>query len=97
MTTEEIIEKVDSILIEEFELEEDAVVPEASLREDLDLDSLDAVDLIVALEKAFGFRIDEKVVVDMKTVGDIHGYIRDHFGNAEQIKAAAETVEQASA
>ena len=97
MTTEEIIEKVDAILVEEFELEEDSVVPEASLREDLDLDSLDAVDLIVALEKAFGFRIDEKEVVDMKTVGDIHNYIRDHFGSAEQIAAAAEKVEQASA
>ncbi len=97
MTTEEIIQKVDHILVEEFELEEDAVVPTASLREDLDLDSLDAVDLIVALEKAFGFRIDEKVVVDMKTVGDIHGYIRDHFGNADQIQAAADSIGHASA
>jgi len=96
MTTEQIIAKVDEILIEEFELDEDAVVPDASLREDLDLDSLDAVDLIVALEKAFGFRIDEKVVVEMKTVGDIHGYIRDHFGDASQIEAAAQKV-QASA
>jgi acyl carrier protein len=97
MTTEEIIQKVDTILIEEFELEEDAVVPSASLREDLDLDSLDAVDLIVALEKAFGFRIDEKVVVDMKTVGDIHDYVRDHFGSAEQIQAAAEQAQRPTA
>lgn len=90
MTTEQIIAKVDEILVEEFELEQESVVPEANLREDLDLDSLDAVDLIVALEKAFSFRIDEKVIVEMKTVGDIHGYVRDHFGDAEQIAAAAE-------
>jgi acyl carrier protein len=89
MTTEQIIEKVDEILIEEFELAPEDVVPEASLREDLDLDSLDAVDLIVALEKAFGFRIDEKVLVEMKTVGDMHEYVRANFGNAAQIANAA--------
>lgn len=89
MTTEQIIEKVDEILIEEFELAPEDVVPEASLREDLDLDSLDAVDLIVALEKAFGFRIDEKVLVEMKTVGDMHDYVRQNFGSAAQIANAA--------
>ncbi|HJN76097.1 MAG TPA: acyl carrier protein [Myxococcota bacterium] len=96
MTAEQIIAKVDEILVEEFELDEASVVPGATLREDLDLDSLDAVDLIVALEKAFGFRIDEQVVVEMKTVGDIHGYIRDHFGSDAQVEAAAKKV-QASA
>ena len=94
MTAEQIIAKVDEILVEEFELDEASVVPGATLR--LDLDSLDAVDLIVALEKAFGFRIDEQVVVEMKTVGDIHGYIRDHFGSDAQVEAAAKKV-QASA
>lgn len=93
MTTDQIISKVDEILVDEFELDADSVVPEASLREDLDLDSLDAVDLIVALEKAFGFRIDEKVVVEMKTVGDIHGYIREHFGNEAQLEAASEAIQ----
>ena len=88
MTTEEIIHKVDHILVDEFELEEDLVVPEANLREDLDLDSLDAMDLVTALEKTFGFRIDEKLIGEMKTVGDIHEHIREHFGNAEQIEAA---------
>lgn len=90
MTTEAIIEKVDTILIDEFELDEDAVVADANLREDLDLDSLDAMDLVTALEKEFGFRIDEKLIGDMKTVGDIHNHVREHFGNAEQIAAAAQ-------
>jgi acyl carrier protein len=87
MSPETIIQKIDEILIEEFELEAEAVVPEAQLREDLDLDSLDGVDLVVALEKAFDFRIDGKVVVEMKTVGDIHDYVRRHFGSAEQVEA----------
>ncbi len=88
MSPEAIISKIDEILIEEFELEAEAVVPDARLREDLDLDSLDGVDLVVALEKAFDFRIDGKVVVEMKTVGDIHDYVRRHFGSSEQIQAA---------
>lgn len=88
MSPEAIISKIDDILIEEFELEAEAVVPDARLREDLDLDSLDGVDLVVALEKAFDFRIDGKVVVEMKTVGDIHDYVRTHFGSSEQVQAA---------
>jgi acyl carrier protein len=88
MSPEAIISKIDEILIEEFELEAEAVTPDARLREDLDLDSLDGVDLVVALEKAFDFRIDGKVVVEMKTVGDIHDYVRRHFGSADQIEAA---------
>jgi acyl carrier protein len=88
MSPEAIISKIDEILIEEFELEAEAVTPDARLREDLDLDSLDGVDLVVALEKAFDFRIDGKVVVEMKTVGDIHEYVRQHFGSDEQIEAA---------
>jgi acyl carrier protein len=88
MSPEAIIHKIDDILIEEFELEPEAVVPDARLREDLDLDSLDGVDLVVALEKAFEFRIDGKVVVEMKTVGDIHEYVRRHFGTSDQIDAS---------
>lgn len=88
MSPEAIIRKIDEILIEEFELEPEAVEPTARLREDLDLDSLDGVDLVVALEKAFDFRIDGKVVVEMKTVGDIHEYVRRHFDTDEKIEAA---------
>ncbi len=82
MTPDEIIAKVKAILVEEFELEEDVVVPEALLREDLGLDSLDAVDLIVAVEKAFGFRVEQKVVMEMETVGDFHAYIHEHHAQA---------------
>ncbi|MBW2258186.1 MAG: acyl carrier protein, partial [Deltaproteobacteria bacterium] len=60
-----------------------AVVPEARLREDLDLDSLDGVDMVVALEKAFGLRIDEKAVAETRTVGDIHAYVRTCFEESE--------------
>jgi acyl carrier protein len=77
-----VIARIDRILVEEFELEADRVVPSASLQGDLELDSLDGLDLVVALEKEFGFRVDDKVMLEMKTVGDIHEYVRKVF--AEQ-------------
>jgi len=78
MTVDEVCRKVDEILVEEFELEPDTVVPAARLREDLDLDSLDGVDLVVALEKVFGVRIEDEAMLEMKTIADIHGYVFAH-------------------
>jgi acyl carrier protein len=79
MTVEQIIEKVHAILVSDFEIAPESITPEARLREDLELDSLDGVDLVVALENAFGIRVDNKVVVEMKTVGDIHAYVERIF------------------
>jgi acyl carrier protein len=86
MNAEQIISKIDQIFVDEFELAPELVVAESKLRDDLDLDSLDGVDLMVALEKQFGFRVDEKILLEMQTVGDIHDYIRNHLG---EINAAA--------
>lgn len=69
------IQIVNDTLVSEFELDPAAVVPEARMREDLHLDSLDAVDLIVALEKALKVQIPETVAREMRTVGDVHQYI----------------------
>ncbi|MHC5054331.1 MAG: acyl carrier protein [Planctomycetota bacterium] len=66
---------VDKIFIEEFEVPEEALKPEAKFAEDLDLDSLDGVDLVVALEKAFGCRIAEEDARAMRTLGQIYDYI----------------------
>lgn len=81
MTVDEIIEKVEQVLVAEFELDPAQIRPEARLQEDLDLDSLDGVDLGLALEKAFGIRLKEaKAMAQMRTVGDIHDFIRAHYG-----------------
>ena len=93
MDTEQIIAKVNQVLIEEFELEADMVIPTASLVEDLDLDSLDAVDLIVALEKTFGIRVDPDVLVEVRTVGEMHDYVRTHCGSEKQVEAAKQQSE----
>ena len=76
MDAEVVIERINALLVEEFELDPDDVRPEASLRDDLELDSLDAIDLVVAIEKEFGLRMDEKKLAFMKTVGDVHAHIR---------------------
>ena len=52
------------VLVDEFELDEDQLTPEATLYEELDFDSLDAVDLIAALEREFGMKIDRQEAVE---------------------------------
>ncbi len=72
MTPEEIRKAVDQIMIGEFEVEPESLTPEAALDTDLDLDSLDGVDLVVALEKTFACRIPEEEARGIRTLGDIY-------------------------
>ena len=53
---------------------------ESRLREEIGLDSLDAVDLVIALELSFGFRIPEEEVKEIRTLGDIYEKIHAHAG-----------------
>lgn len=81
MTRAEVEELVNNVLIEEFEKREDELDDDASLFDDLELDSLDGIDLIVALEKAVkaktgkDTKIDEEKAKSLKTVGDIYNVI----------------------
>lgn len=77
MTEQEIRERVNKILIDDFELPETKLVPEANLRDELGLDSLDGVDLIVALEKAFKVKIEESAARQIDTVGRIYHQIAE--------------------
>lgn len=75
MENKEIITKVNYFLIDEFELEEDQLVPTASLKETLEIDSLDYVDLVVIIEKTFGFKVKGEDFVGIKTLQDFYDYI----------------------
>ncbi|MBN2419621.1 MAG: acyl carrier protein [Deltaproteobacteria bacterium] len=76
MTNDEIIKIINEALIKEFELEEDKMVPEATLFEALELDSLDMVDMVIVLEKAFRFKItEEEEIRGIRTLGDIHNFV----------------------
>ncbi len=67
----DILAKVKSVLTGTFELEENRVVPEAHLYRDLDLDSLDAIDLAVKLKTDTGLVLTEQELRSMRTVADI--------------------------
>jgi len=69
---DEVIAILNTILEEDFEIDAALLKPEASLRDDLDLDSLDGVDLIVAIEKKFHFRVDEEEARSIRTLNDIY-------------------------
>ncbi|NDV26726.1 acyl carrier protein [Desulfovibrio sp. JC010] len=76
MTDEEIIKRINSALADEFELEMDELVPEAAFKDDLDLDSLDAVDMVIVLEQEFGIKIKkDEAFKSIRTLGDLHTFI----------------------
>jgi acyl carrier protein len=74
MTKEEVAAQVDKILVEGFEIEPALLTPTARLIDDLGLDSLDAVDLVVAIEKKFGCRLEETQVRSMRVLDDVYQY-----------------------
>ncbi len=69
---DEIIEIVNQVLEEEFEIDSELLMPEALLYEDIGLDSLDAVDLIVMVDKRLGVRIDEEQARSIRTLEDVY-------------------------
>lgn len=72
MTIEEIIEKATTVLAEEFEVETSAITPEASLKETLDLDSLDLVDVVVLIEQNFGVTLTGPDFIGVVTFQDFY-------------------------
>ncbi len=76
MQKDEIIAQVNEVFVEEFEIDADALTPEAQIFQELGLDSLDIVDLIVALQKKFGvnFRSDERIR-EIRTLNDLHQFV----------------------
>lgn len=75
MKKTEIIEKINHFLVEDFEVELDDIKPESKLKETLDLDSLDYIDLIVVIESTFGFKIKPEDFQTMDTIQDFYNYV----------------------
>ena len=71
-------EKVRDIIVSNLSCDADTVTMEASLTEDLELDSLDAVDLNAALEDELGVAMPDEVLKEVKTVGDTVRYLEEH-------------------
>ena len=91
MNREEIIQAVNSIFIERFELDEADLTPEKTIADDLQLDSLDIVDMIVGLQQKFGINLREnKEIRNVRTLGDVYDLfeklIQEHPEIAEKLQ-----------
>ena len=75
MKQEEIIEKINNFLAEEFEIDADKMLPQANLRETLDLDSLDYIDLVVVIESNFPIKVKPEDFVNILTFQDFYDYV----------------------
>lgn len=75
MTKQDIIDKVNKFLTEDFEIDQDKIYPEARLKEDVGIDSLDYVDIVVLVHRTFGFKIQNGELKDVKTLSQFYDYI----------------------
>lgn len=75
MERKEIEEKVRNFLINDLEIDEEKISDDAKLKDDLGIDSLDLVDIVVIVEKNFGFKIRPEEMKDVKTLKDFCDYI----------------------
>jgi acyl carrier protein len=77
MSTESIFETVQSILAEQLGIEEDQITMESNFIDDLNADSLDIVELVMAMEQEFGISIPDDEAERIKTVGDAVNFIKE--------------------
>ena len=80
MTREEIIAQVNSLLAEEFEIEESEFAPEANLKETLNLDSINLVDLIALVQMTYKITIPVEDLKKIQTFENLYDYIEQHLG-----------------
>ncbi len=85
MTKEDIISRINEFLVEEFEVDADKITPDAVLRETLELDSLDYVDLVVVIESNFGFKVKGEDFVGINTFQDFYDYIIRKVEETKQV------------
>jgi acyl carrier protein len=78
MSDKTIDQRVKDIIVEQLGVKADQVTTEAKFIEDLGADSLDIVELIMALEEEFGHEIPDEEAEKLMTVGDVTRYIEDH-------------------
>jgi acyl carrier protein len=71
-------DKVKNIIVEQLNVDGDAVKPEATFIEDLGADSLDIVELVMTMEEEFDLEIPDEDAEKIKTVGDVVAYVKTH-------------------
>ncbi|HXB42773.1 MAG TPA: acyl carrier protein [Puia sp.] len=79
----EIVEKINNFLVDEFEVDASKIKPEANLKETLELDSLDYIDLVVVIESNLGIKVDPDDFVDLVTFQDFYDYVINRLHSKE--------------
>ena len=77
MKREDLIEKVNEALAEEFEIEVSDITPDADIKETLDLDSLGLVDMVVLIEETFGVKIKDQKITSISTFDNLYDFIQE--------------------
>ena len=73
-----VLDQIKEILKDTMDIDESKITLDAKLKEDLEFDSLDSVELIMSAEEEFGIEIPDEDVMNFKTVNDIVNYIEEH-------------------
>ena len=84
MTREQVKNYIIEMMVKTFELEREKVAEDARLYEDLDLDSIDALDMVVKLQELTHRRVEEAELRALRTVGDVIELVVNAGGGAEQ-------------
>jgi acyl carrier protein len=79
MTEAQILAELRSMMVELFDIEAERVVPEARLIDDLDLDSIDAIDMVVKLQEMTGRRVAEDELRALSTIGDVVSLVQAYL------------------
>ena len=74
-----VLEKLSKIIAEQLGMEQSKITNTTSLKEDLQADSLDVVEIIMAIEDEFGIQVDDNDALAFKTVGDVVSYIEKNL------------------
>lgn len=77
MSTDEVFAKVCDVIVEQLEVDAERVVRDAKIVDDLGADSLDVVELVMAMEGEFDVEVDEDEAQNFSTVGDVVTYLSD--------------------
>lgn len=73
-----VLDKIKEILAEQLSVDPDKITMNSLLEEDLDADSLDAIDIVMSIEDEFQIEVPDEVIADMKSVGDIVNFIENN-------------------
>ncbi len=73
-----VLDKIKEILAEQLSVDPDKITVNSLLEEDLDADSLDAIDIVMSIEDEFQVEVPDEVIADMKSVGDIVNFIENN-------------------